>query len=1124
MRKSILRASAALQAVALLGAGSTAFIAAPAAAQDYTSGSLSGSVTTEAGGPVGGASVVVRSVAQGFTRTATTDGSGSFTITNLPTGDYDVTVTASGNRSFRATAVSVVPGQTSSIPIALASAEGSNIVVTGRRIQAFSGTTTGLNVDVEQVKQIVPVGRNLTSVVLLAPSTSRGDTAFGNLASIGGGSVAENAYYINGLNITNFDNYVGSAEVPFDFYKSVEVKAGGYPAEFGRATGGIVNAISKAGTNDWIASAHVTWAPEFLRSDSHDLLNCNDTSTDDDPLTQTIVCDQSTNRHYDYNKSLSTTIEVGGPIFRDRLFVFGLLQTNSTEYRNISRVSNTAFTYRNHDPFWGAKIDAIPIDGHHLEFTIFDTRNTLYRQDVAYSEGAGGPSDPIFGLAKSETAFHGGGVNFVGKYTGRITDFFTISGAYGRMRDRFDYEGTAGVAGQPAFRNQSGGSVLNAAGQLVANNGYMTDQTVSSVQTPYKTERKFWRADGDLTVSFVGDHHFRFGYDQENNVLTETTVRTGHPFLCSQGLISTEACTFGSGVGGMYFIRRAANSAYPNGIIELNYYNNGGSFSGKNDAIYLEDEWKPTDRLTINAGVRRDNFAVNSSNGQPLAKLTNNWAPRLGLTYDLWPDKRGRVKLFYGQYYLPFASNTAGRMTGTEYYLHQRYEFAGFDANGLPLLGDLVTNNGAYQGTCPFPLITGGTTTFCQVTSDGTVPDTSTALSHNLKATKESEFIAGYEHRLGRWKVGVNFVHRSLLVSAEDSAIDAAALAYCAAQGITDVVNPDTGSTCAEYYTGFAQYVVANPGSPIVVNLAGVEGQPLVTLDPKDLGYPKAKRTYDAVEFTFDKPYDGVWSLGGSYTWSKSKGNSEGFVQSDFGQDDAGITQDFDQPGFVPGAYGYLPNDRRHRFKLYGAYTLWNAFTVGANYTLESPRPESCFGFNPLDVFANAYGAASHYCGGVLSPRGTAQKSDWISQLDMKLAYKMTVPTGQQMTLRADIFNVFNSRSVQKRYEFGDLDVAAYDANDLPIPGNNIPVTNYGQPLVYQAGRSVRLGLDIMFGGVAAPPPPMVEVAPPPPPPAPPATQTCPDGSVIAADAACPVPPPPPPPPPAPVERGERGQ
>ena len=68
-------------------------------------------------------------------------------------------------------------------------------------------------------------------------------------------SVAENAYYINGLNITNPDTYVGSARVPFYFYKNVDVQTGGYAAEFGRATGGVINATTKQGTNDAFIAA-----------------------------------------------------------------------------------------------------------------------------------------------------------------------------------------------------------------------------------------------------------------------------------------------------------------------------------------------------------------------------------------------------------------------------------------------------------------------------------------------------------------------------------------------------------------------------------------------------------------------------------------------------------------------------------------------------------------------------------------------------------------------------------------------------------------------------------------------------------------------------------------------------
>ena len=177
------------------------------------------------------------------------------------------------------------------------------------------------------------------------------------------------------------------------------------------------------------------------------------------------------------------------------------------------------------------------------------------------------------------------------------------------------------------------------------------------------------------------------------------------------------------------------------------------------------------------------------------------------------------------------------------------------------------------------------------MTGDGTVPDTGAAISHNLKATRETEWILGYEQKFGDWTAGLTYTHRNLDISAEDMAIDAAVLKYCADNGIAG---------CSNTWTGFNQYVITNPGHDVVTNLRGLDGRE-VTFKAEDLGYPKAKRTYDAVEFTVKHPWNGKWTFEGNYTWSRSKGNSEGFVQSDFQQDDSGITQDFDQPGFLEG-------------------------------------------------------------------------------------------------------------------------------------------------------------------------------------------------------------------------------
>lgn len=1043
MKKATLRATAS--AFALLGAGFTtaAMVAAPAAAQDYTSAALSGNVQDEGGNATAGATVQLVSLDLGFTRSATTAANGSFRFTAVPAGNYDLVVLGdNGSEIYRAEGLRLLASQNANVDVVIPGGTTSDdpIVIEGASLlNDFEGTTLGLNVDVEELVKTVPIGRDLTSVVLLAPGTTQGDSAFGNLASIGGSSVAENAYYINGLNITNFDNYLGSARVPFDMYRSIEVKSGGYPAEFGRATGGIVNAVTKSGSNDFFGGIHLNWAPDWLRSNGKDL--------------QTSVAGElvnSTNRSEDRADSYSATIEMGGPVIRDRLFVYGLAEFRKTDTLTVGPISGTATQQIQDDPFWGVKVDAIPLDGHQLEFTIFDTRRTTEVKNYDYAEANG---DGTVGgqIAESEANF--GGVNFVAKYTGNLADFITVSGAYGRMRDRFDNRGIGSSATNPWYRNISGETQF---GQ--PNGGYYTEQRTTSVSQPYTTQREFYRADVDLFFNLFGDHHVRGGWDQETNTLTKATVRSGGDFLLANGYISQAAYDAGAGGAGYLFVGRAQGS-YANPIVELNYFNSGGAFDSTNTAIYLQDEWDVTDRLTLNLGVRRDDFEVLRADGEILSSLKDNWAPRLGFTYDLWPEQNGKLYGFYGQYYLPVASNTAFRMAGSEYFFRERYEVLGLDSNGLPILGNQVTNNAAYQSDCPFGLTPTSSGQYCSVTGNGSVPPTDALIAANLKATKETEWLVGYEHDFGDFQVGITYINRRLNLTAEDSAIDLAVLEYCDEQGIAG---------CSSIWTGFHQYTIWNPGEDLTVTLDGgslCETDPracaVVTFDGDSLGYPRAERKYDAVELTFRRPWDGSWSLSGSYTWSKSRGNTEGMVQSDFGQTDAGITQDFDQPGFTDGAYGNLPNDRRHRFKLFGAARVIDEFILGANISLDSPRPMSCWGFHPTDVFGNLYGAASHYCGLQLSPRGTANETDWVFNVDMSARYNIDMGDDRQVTLRADVFNVFNSQSVTTRNEFGDLDIGTFNPDGTPA--TVIANPNYDLVTSYQAPRGVRLGLDITF-------------------------------------------------------------
>ena len=112
--------------------------------------------------------------------------------------------------------------------------------------------------------------RDITESVLLAPGSVRGDDWFGNFASFGGSSIAENRYTVNGINVTDPNNGYGFARVPFEGLAEIEVTSGGLDAWNGGGMGGVINLTPKRGTNDFHAGGSIYWSPEILRESDPD--------------------------------------------------------------------------------------------------------------------------------------------------------------------------------------------------------------------------------------------------------------------------------------------------------------------------------------------------------------------------------------------------------------------------------------------------------------------------------------------------------------------------------------------------------------------------------------------------------------------------------------------------------------------------------------------------------------------------------------------------------------------------------------------------------------------------------------------------------------------------------------
>lgn len=1014
----------AIAAAAAAPVVAVAVMPTTAAAQSLTQGALSGSVLNQANQPVAGATVTVRSNAQGFERTVTTSASGEFRLPALPQGAYEISVSAPSYNALTDN-VTVGGGGTTSVTLVVGAVDAATvdeIVVVGVRqaVSAFDATTTGLAVNVEELAARTPIARSASAVALLAPGVVAGDSAFGDTISIGGSSAGENTYFVNGLNITKFRDFTGSSTIPFEFLRTVETKTGGYSAEFGRGTGGVLNQTTKSGGNEWTFGVTGYWEPGDLRSNSPD----------------TYLASNS----LDERESSDVVIEAGGPILPDRLFAYGIYDFRDRSGSDTSATNGRRTEYENDSPFYGGKVDFLITDDHRLEAT--------YWTDVIEQTAETFLAD---GTSIGQSLTEQGGENYIVRYTGVWSDWLTTSLAYG-VNEYNEYSGSPNDD-CPLVQNVIGGAATSEGCWLVSQPSVNEDR------------REILRFDVDLYATLFGEHHFRFGVDNEKLESSQTLDYTGSGYDYSRpGSCFNDAlniCSTGQVTDGIFYRYQNLGSTNPAALptVRIQAYANNGEFTSEQNAYYIQDSWEVTDQLTLNLGLRYESFTNANAAGENFLELEDQLSPRLGFTYDVLGDRSSKLFGFYGRYFLPVATNTNMRLAGQEFFIR---DFWTLNTSGVA--GD-ANADGRYDDDLS-PVLLNLVST--QNLADGDVATTAAAVDQEIDPMYVDEFILGYEQQLpwSGWTAGVTVQYRELGTAIDDVAIDAAVLAYCADEGITG---------CDDVWTGFHQYVLTNPGEDMVITLNGSDladtsvgagaTDRVVTLTAEDLNYPTPDRTYIGAEFMLEKEFDGIWGARFSYLWSENKGNYEGALKSDNGQTDPGLSQDFDQPGLVDGAYGFLPNHREHQFKAFGSWQATRNLIVGANVSIASPRKFGCQGLHPTDEFAQAYGAASWFCDldgdGVQesTPRGSQFESDWLKQVDLTFAYNVPFSFGrfgEGVTLRADVFNVFNFESAIDYNEFGEIDTDGTAAGAEPDP-------TYRRITGYQAPRYVRLSASVKF-------------------------------------------------------------
>ena len=217
-------------------------------------GEISGTVTDPNGAVVPNATVTVTGVTVGLSRTATTNAQGFYAFRQLPPGSYNLSVApVSGFAAKTVSNQQVVLETTTTVNIqlSLGGAEAEVDVTSDELVAPVDSTSTKVQTNISAAKiELLPKGVDFTSVLRTAPGT-RGESLAGGF-SVDGASGSENVFIIDGQEVTNFRTGTlnGNNAIPTQFVQEVQVKSSGFEAEFGGATGGVINVVTKGGSND----------------------------------------------------------------------------------------------------------------------------------------------------------------------------------------------------------------------------------------------------------------------------------------------------------------------------------------------------------------------------------------------------------------------------------------------------------------------------------------------------------------------------------------------------------------------------------------------------------------------------------------------------------------------------------------------------------------------------------------------------------------------------------------------------------------------------------------------------------------------------------------------------------
>jgi hypothetical protein len=603
------------------------------------------------------------------------------------------------------------------------------------------------------------------------------------------------------------------------------------------------------------------------------------------------------------------------------------------------------------------------------------------------------------GDAASDRVTKYGGYNYQLKYTSTLTDSLILDAQIGQHREKEqDTPMSADGYGTQVYGTPTSGVTYRQGGL-----GFYQDQKMTRNSLKVNLE------------GFFGTHNAKFGIDYEDNKFDSLRNYGEHGFYAQ--LISP--------VNGLFRYARIVRSyAAINQEGEITSMLNGlhSVTHTKNTAFFLQDNWEVTPRLLVKGGVRYEIQDIQNADGVSAIKLDTNWAPRLGITYDVVGNGKSKLFASYGKFYESVPLDINNRAFGYETLgLYWRWNIQsfpdeqrtvqGFDPSFM--IGADGQPNTAHPNYMPgYEFASGGIT----------------PVADNLKGQGLDEILAGFDYEfLPNWSAGIKYIDKGIFDVIEDVSFDGGHT-YIIANPGRDIKFTWTGNYEIHPLNGRGESIMRN-GAEYVIQPGDQ-----VHLTAEETGFNKPKRDFKGIELSLKRAFANNYAFNFYYLNSELKGDYIGLYLPFYGQTDPNITATYDVPTTLVNGVGMLGNDREHTIKVDGFYRFDFGLSVGAVANFYSGNPYSAYAAQG-NIPNGGYGEYH------LVTRGTAGQLPDQYPFDLKLAYDWRIGGKYSLNFYFDVFNVFDqqvaSSVVESFTQGGDYDqivIPTYDT-ESGIPG-----------------------------------------------------------------------------------------